>query len=126
MKKRFAGLFVFALALALAAGLLASAADDYKVIQNAVHSPEASKAGPKAQWFKILVVGKDKDGERVKITLPISLVEIMMDACPEKKFHVEHGCDIDLRRVWSDLKAAGPLALVEVEEHGETVKIWLE
>ena len=29
-------------------------------------------------------------------------------------------------RIWNDLKAAGPLALVEVEDQGETVKIWLE
>ena len=49
-----------------------------------------------------------------------------MNASPEKKFHVENGCEIDIRRVWNELKAAGPLALVEVEDHEETVKIWLE
>jgi hypothetical protein len=131
MKKRISvlsiGLAVLLLAFAMTAGLFASAADDYKVIKNAVKGPETAKAGQKGvQWFKILVVGKDGDDEKVNITLPISLVEIMIKACPDKRFHVEHGCEIDIQKVWSDLKAAGPLALVEVVDHGETVKIWLE
>lgn len=111
----------------LAAGLFAAAADDYKVIKNAVTHPDSSQAGRRnAQWFKIVVTGKEGDRENVKITLPISLVEIMLNACPEKKFKVDHGCDIDIQRIWTDLKAAGPLSLVEIEDHGETVKIWLE
>ena len=70
----------------------------------------------------------DKNGEheKVKITLPISLVEIMMNACPEKEFNIDHDCDIDIRKVWNELKKAGPQSLVEVEDHGETVKIWFE
>jgi hypothetical protein len=131
MKRRIAGsgvwLAVLLFGFVLAAGLFATAADDYKVIKNAVKSPEASGAGQKSvQWFKILVTGKDGDHEKVKITLPVSLVEIMINACPEKKFNVDQGCQIDIRKVWNDLKAAGPLALVEVDDHGETVKIWLE
>ena len=62
----------------------------------------------------------------MKLTLPVSLMEMIIRACPDKKFRVDPGCDIDIQRVWNDLKAAGPLALVEVEDSGETVKIWLE
>lgn len=127
MKKRIAVLSVCLMVFVLAATLAAAAADDYKVIKNAVSGPAASKAGQKSlQWFKILVTGKDGAQEKVKITLPVSLVEMMLSACPEKKFNVEHGCEIDIQRIWNDLKAAGPLSLVEVEDHGETVKIWLE
>lgn len=70
----------------------------------------------------------DKDGnkEKVKISLPISLVEMMISACPEEKFKIENDCQIDIRKIWNELKKAGPLALVEVEDHGETVKIWFE
>jgi hypothetical protein len=125
MKKGIVGLGVCLFVLALAAGLFASAADDYKVIKNAVKSQEASRPGQKSvQWFKILVTGKDQ--EEVKISLPVSLMEIMVNACPDKKFDVDHGCQIDIQKVWNDLKAAGPLALVEVTDHGESVKIWLE
>ena len=46
----------------LAAALFAAAADDYKVIKNAVKSTENSAAGQKSvQWFKILVTDKDGD-----------------------------------------------------------------
>ncbi len=127
MKKTYVWLAVLLVGFAMAAGLYATAADDYKVIKNAVKSPETSKAGRQSvQWFKIVVVGKDGDKENVKITLPISLVEIMLNACPEKEFDIDHGCHIDIKKVWNDLKAAGPLSLVEVEDHGESVKIWLE
>ena len=111
----------------MAAGLFAGNADDYQVIKNAVKKSQAAPVGAKnLQWFKIVVTGKDGSGENVRISLPVSLVELMLNACPEKKFNVEHGCEIDIQKVWNDLKAAGPLALVEIEDHGETVKIWLE
>jgi hypothetical protein len=127
MKKAYVWLAVLLVGFIMTAGLFASAADDYKVIKNAVKSPETSKTGQKSvQWFKILVVDKDGSEEKVKITLPISLVEIMLSSCPEKEFDIDHGCKIDIKRIWNDLKAAGPLSLVEVEDHGESVKIWLE
>jgi len=127
MKKTVVCLFVLLMGFVLAVGLFASAADDYKVIKNAVKSPETSRAGQKSiQWFKIVVSGKEGDHEKVKISLPVSLMEIMINTCADKEFNVDRGCQIDIQRVWNDLKAAGPLALVEMEDHGETVKIWLE
>jgi hypothetical protein len=127
MKKRIFVLGICLIVFVFAASLFAASADDYKVIKNAVKSQEASKAGLKSpQWFKVLVTGKGGDQEKVKITIPISLVELMLKACPEKKLHVDDGCQIDIQRVWNELKAAGPLALVEVEDQDETVKIWFE
>ncbi|MEI6614831.1 MAG: hypothetical protein WCL37_08025 [Chrysiogenales bacterium] len=126
MKKIKVCLAVLLIGLCMVAGLWASA-DDYKVIKNAVKSSEASATGQKsAQWFKILVTDKTGEAEKVKISLPISLVEMMINACPEEKFKVDHGCQIDIRKIWDELKKTGPLALVEVEDHGETVKIWFE
>lgn len=124
MKRGICVLLVALLAVTAALGLFATAADDYKVVKNAVHNPDK---GGVAQWFKIVVTGKSDKGENVKITLPVSLVEIMMNATPEKEFRVNGDCQVDLKRVWNDLKKAGPMSLVELEtEDGETVKIWLE
>ncbi len=124
MKKGICVLLAVLLAAVAALGLFASAADDYKVVRNAVHNPETGRA---AQWFKIVVSGKSGKAGNVKITLPVSLVEIMMNATPDKELHVDGDCGIDLKRVWNDLKKAGPMSLVELEtEDGETVKIWLE
>jgi hypothetical protein len=127
MKRRIIALGIWLVVFVLAAALFAAAADDYKVIKNAVRSSETSAAGRAGvQWFKILVTDKAGNNEKVKISLPISVVEMMISACPEEKFQVEHGCRIDIRKIWNELKKAGPLALVEVEDHGETVKIWFE
>ena len=127
MKKTIVCLAVLLIGLVMATGLFAGRNDDYRVIKNAVKSPQTSRAGQKSVlWFNILVVGKDGDHEKVKITLPVSLVEIMINACPEEKFNIDRGCQIDIKRVWNELKNAGPLALVEVKDHGETVKIWFE
>ncbi len=131
MKKRMifssVGVAVFLFVFVMAIGLFAVPADDFKVIKNAVKSSDGPAANRSdVHWFKILVTDKDGDGEKVKITLPISLVEMMIKACPDEEFRIDHGCQIDIRKVWSELKKAGPLALVEVEEHGEIVKIWFE
>lgn len=127
MKRRIVALSIWLVVFILAAALFAAAADDYKVIKNAVKSSESYATGQKSvQWFKILVTDKNGSKEKVKISLPISLVEMMISACPEDKFKVENGCQIDIRKIWNELKKAGPLALVEVEDHGETVKIWFE
>ncbi|MEI6614929.1 MAG: hypothetical protein WCL37_08525 [Chrysiogenales bacterium] len=127
MKKITVWLAVLLFGFVVVTGLFASTADDYKVIKNAVKSSETSATGQNSvQWFKIVVTGKDGSKEKVKISLPISLVEMMINACPEEKFEVEHGCRIDIKKIWNELKKAGPMALVEVEDHGETVKIWFE
>ncbi|MCX6553493.1 MAG: hypothetical protein NTZ12_00535 [Candidatus Aminicenantes bacterium] len=131
MKKRIAVLSVcvavFLIGFVSAAGLFATADDDYKVIKNAVKGSEGSQANRNdVHWLKIVVSDKAEAKEKVKISLPISLVEMMINAYPEEKFRVEHGCQIDIRKIWNELKKAGPLALVEVEDHGETVKIWFE
>lgn len=127
MKKNSARVLVLLLGMALAAGLLASADEDYKVIKNAVKGSAAAAVGAgSVRYFKILVAGKANGKENVKITLPVSLVEIMLSACPEKQVVCEGGHAIDIQRIWRDLKAAGPLALVELEDREETVKIWLE
>ncbi|MCU0236840.1 MAG: hypothetical protein MUC72_07115 [Acidobacteria bacterium] len=118
---------VLLMACVLAAGLYAGAADDYQVIKNAVKKSAGAAGGAKdAQWFKILVTGKPGGKEKVKITLPVSLVEMMLNSCPQEKLHAAGNREIELRRVWEDLKKAGPMALVEIEEQDETVKIWLE
>ena len=124
MRKGICVALVALLAVSAALGLFASAADDYKVVRNAVHNPGT---GRDAQWFKIVVSGKSGRADNVKITLPVALVEAVMNATPNKEFHVADGCGIDIKRVWNDLKKAGSMSLVEIEtEDGETVKIWLE
>ncbi len=127
MKRMFFWVVVLLAGSILAAGLYAGAADDYQVIKNAVKKSESSPgSGGNVQWFKIVVTGKNGGKEKVKLTLPVSLIEMLANSCPQEKFHAAGNREIELRRVWADLKKAGPMALVEIEDQDETVKIWLE
>ncbi len=127
MKKKIFWLVVVLVGAVMTAGLYAGADNDYQVIKNAVKRSDTPVGGAKnVQWFKIVVTGKNGDKERVKLTLPVSLIEMMVNSCSQEKFHAAGNHEIELRRVWEDLKKAGPLALVEIENEGETVKIWLE
>jgi hypothetical protein len=126
MKKKIVSILAMLVVLALATGLYAGRNDDYKVIKNALHGVADGGGRQPLRWLKIEVTGRRGTDERVKLTLPVSLMEMIIRACPDKKFSVDRGCEIDIQRVWNDLKAAGPLALVEVEDRGESVRIWLE
>jgi hypothetical protein len=127
MKRRIIALSIGLLVFILASALFAAAADDYKVIKNAVNHSGSTAADQKSmQWFKIVVTDKSGKEENVKISLPIAVVELMVNSCSKEKFKVENDCQIDLKKIWNELKKAGPLALVEIEDHDETVKIWLE
>ena len=124
MKKGICVLLVALLAAAMAPGLFASAADDYKVVRNAVRN---QGTGRDSQWFRIVVAGKTGNAGVEKITLPVDLLDSVLNATPYKTFHVDNGCGIDIKRVWNDLKKAGSMSLVEIEsEDGETVRIWRE
>ncbi len=122
MKKIAVWMVMVLLASALA---FAAAADDYKVIKNAVKGAAAS--GAKAPlFFRIEIRDRRSGHDDVKITLPVALVEVMLDACGKEKIKIDCGRSVDLKQIWASLKAAGPLALVQVQDKDATVKIWLE
>ena len=102
--------------------LFGDAADDYKVIKKAVTGKKASKD---LSFFKILVVDNNSKKIKVRITLPISLIDLIAE-CSDESFDVDGHCRINLKDVLKALRKAGPLALVEVNDDDETVKIWFE
>jgi len=122
--KKTALIMIVALAVGIAAVPL-SAFDrkDLTAIRNAVDN-EAAKD---VKWFKVLVTDARTKKETVKITLPVGLVEIFLRCSDDTKINLRrHGCRIDLRSIWNQLKDAAPLAIIEVEDEGQIVKVWLE
>jgi sugar phosphate isomerase/epimerase len=112
---------------ALAAPAIAANRQDFKVIQNAVKQAPAAESGREVKWFKVLITDSRSSEAKVKITLPVALIEAVLACTDGKHFKVDDGeCDIDLKAVWSALKKAGPLALVEIEDDGAVIKVWLE
>jgi hypothetical protein len=102
--------------------LFGDAADDYKVIKKAVTGKKASKD---LNFFKILVVDNYSKKVRVRITLPISLIDLIAE-CSDDSFEVDNHCRIDLKEILRALRKAGPMSLIEVNNEDESVKIWFE
>ena len=118
---------ILTVTLVLAVVLLAERNVDLQTIKKAVKSNPAYEKGQEVKWFKVLVTDNQTKKDKVKITLPVSLVEAFLKCAEDRplKIHNEE-CDIDLRALFVELKKLGPTALIEVYEEDETVKIWLE
>ena len=118
---------LFALGVILANFLLAGYIDDYQVIKRAVKENPNYKPGKEAKWFKVLVTDSKSNKVQVKVTLSISVVEIFLQCADDKRLRIDYDdCEIDLKEVFKELKELGPMALIEVCQEDETVKIWLE
>lgn len=112
----------------LAAPVPAAAKDnDFKVIQKAVKRNPAYERGREARYLKILIVDLEHRDERVSVTLPLSLIELILGCADSRHFEVgDGGCRIDLKALYKDLKKAGPARLIELRGEDGLIKIWLE
>jgi hypothetical protein len=120
-------LILFVLGVILPSFLLADSRDDIQTIKKAVKKNPEYKAGEEVKWFKLLVMDNETKKERVKITLPISLIEILLECVDEEDLKIdEDECEIDLKELFAELKRLGPAVLIEITEDDETVKIWFE
>ena len=84
-------------------------------------------------WIHIQVIEDGDDGTKVNVNLPLSLIEIALDAVSDEIFdnnrlHFNHsgvGVD-DLRNMWQELRDSGDAEYVTVEDDGQTVRIFRE
>lgn len=83
-------------------------------------------------WIHVEVDDNEKEGSHVKVNLPLSVVEIALEAAPEKivnegRIRIEatdRDLDVeDLRKMWNELRDAPDSEWVTVEEKDETVSI---
>ena len=122
MKKLIVIIFImFALVIGTST-VFADSADDYKVIKKA--SKNKKNSGD-LTWFRLEIVEKTGKKGKIKIKLPISLVETMAD-CTDGAINLEKKCKVDLKKVLADLKKYGPMTLVEIESDDADIKIWFE
>jgi hypothetical protein len=120
-------LIVFVLGVFLPNLLLADSKDDIQTIKKAVKKNPKYKAGEEVKWFKVLVTDNKTKKDKVKITLPISLIETLLKCVDEDDLDIDSDeCDIDLKELFAELKRLGPAVIIEVIEDDETVKIWFE
>jgi len=95
---------------------------DYKVIKNALKTKGGSG---EINWFKVQITDKKTKKTTVKITLPISIIEMLADSS-DGDLKIKDKCEINLKKVIADLKKHGPMTLLEVDEDDESIRIWFE
>lgn len=120
-------LVIFAFSFVAADVALAKKNNDLQAIKKAVKKNPKYEEGKEVKWFKVLVTDARTKKDKVKVTLPISLLEIVLKCSSDKhwRFHRDD-CDIDFKELFTELKKLGPMVLIEVHEDDEIVKIWLE
>lgn len=120
-------LFVFGVFMPSLA--LADTRDDFQAIKKAVKENPDYKPGQEVKWFKVLITDNKTKKDKVKITLPIALVEALLECSHQK--HMKIDCDewdIDLKELFAELKKHGPMVFIEIydEDEDATIKVWVE
>jgi hypothetical protein len=120
-------LVVFVSTVFLSSFVLANEDFDLKTIKKAVKKNPQYKKGREVQWFKILIMDNDKKKERLEITLPLSLVDLLFECTKDKKMNIDCGdFDLNLRKLYKEIKRRGPKSLLEIRGEDGILKIWLE
>ena len=120
-------LVVFVSIIVLSNFILAKEDFDLQTIKKAVKKNPQYKKGREVQWFKLLIMDGDCKKDKLEITLPLSLVDLLFECAKDKKMNIDCGdYDLDLRRLYKELKKRGPKSLIEIRGIDGVLKIWLE
>jgi hypothetical protein len=127
MKKTAVAILAVIALTFLAAPVLRAVTNDFQAIQKAVKQNPAYEEGKEVKWFKVLITDTKTGKDKVRVTLPLALVEALVKCADDKhmKFNDEK-CDVDLKMLFAELKKVGPMALIEIMDEGALIKVWLE
>ena len=84
-------------------------------------------------WLHVRV--DEADGAKVKVNVPISMVEKAIAMVPQEHLrdggiHLDHFSDdfsiVELRELWQEIKDSPDMTFVTVEEDDESVRVWKE
>jgi len=131
MKTVLAMIAAVALTLSVAAASPDDTKENWRVVKNAVRSEVRSEHGREVQegrFLKILITEGRKNRETLRLTLPLSLVEAIVRLASDDGHYRfdDRDRDIDFLEVFSALKKGGPQSLLEIRDHDELIKIWIE
>jgi hypothetical protein len=120
-------LVVFVLVMFLSPMVLAKEDFDLKTIKKAVKRNPEYKRGKQVEWFKLLIIDGNCKKDRLEITLPLSLVDLFFQCTKDKKMNIDCGdYDLNLRKLYKEIKRRGPKSLIEIRGQDGVLKIWLE
>lgn len=99
---------------------------DLQAIKKAVKKSGTRMEAGEAKWFKVLITDVQNGKDKVRITLPLSLLELFIrHGSPHCRIDREH-YEIDFKEMFAELKELGPMVMIEILEDDELIKIWLE
>ncbi|UCE43126.1 MAG: hypothetical protein JSV17_09350 [Candidatus Aminicenantes bacterium] len=120
-------LVVFVSIIFLSPFILAKEDFDLRTIKKAIKKNPKYKRGREVLWFKLLIMDGDCKKDRLEITLPLSLVDLLFECTKDKKMNIDCGdYDLNLRKLYKELKRRGPKSLIEIRGKDGVLKIWLE
>jgi len=120
-------LIVFVSIILVSHVVLAKEDFDLKTIKKAVKKNPQYKRGREVQWFKLLIMDGDNKKDKLEITLPLSLVDLLFECTKDKKMNIDCGdYDLNIRKLYKELKRRGPKSLIEIRGEDGVLKIWLE
>jgi hypothetical protein len=120
-------LIVFILLIFVSSIVLAKEDFDLQTVKKAVKKNPKYKKGREVQWFKLLIMDGNCKKDKLEITLPLSLVDLFFECTKDKKMNIDCGdYDLNLRKLYKELKRRGPKSLLEIRGEDGVLKIWLE
>lgn len=115
------------LCLLLTAVLVAEESHDIQVIRKAVKKNAAYKPGQEVKWFKLLITDNRTKEDKVRMKLPVVLIEYLLKCAEDKHMRITRGeCEVDLKDLFQDLKKLGPMSALEIYDEEVTLKVWFE
>jgi hypothetical protein len=101
--------------------------DEIRTIKKAVKENSSVRSGKEIKWLKVLVTDTRAKTEKVKISIPLSLAELLMGCAHGRHLRIDcEEYDIDLKELLSELKHLEPGFLIEISDDEASIKIWLE
>jgi len=120
-------LAVFVVTVSVTPFSLAKEDFDLQTVKKAVKRNPQYEKGKEVEWFKLLIMDNDDQNERLEITLPIALVDLLFQCTKDKKMNIDCGdYDLDLRKLYREIKRRGPRTLIEIRGEDGVLKLWLE
>ncbi len=118
---------IILLGLLLTTASVAERSNDIQVIKKAVKKNPAYKSGKEVMWFKLLITDNRTKKDKVRMTLPVALIEYFLKCTEEKHMRIKRDdCDVNLMDLFRDLKKLGPMSVMEIYEEEVTIKVWFE
>lgn len=120
-------LAVFVVTVSVTPFSLAKEDFDLQTVKKAVKRNPQYEKGKEVEWFKLLIMDNDDQNERLEITLPLALVDLLFQCTKDKKMNIDCGdYDLDLRKLYREIKRRGPRTLIEIRGEDGVLKLWLE